>query len=206
MRRRRMAAMLAAWAGWERTVRMGMAAQAGAGGQACELRAALQAGRGGAVLGYEFRNLSAQTAYLFNVLARTGAGGGLEADGNLVYVEAGGGRVLLSKKIIAVPRGMRVEKPEVPYVTRVAAGESFREKLELRLPLEPWSPYVETRAGEGEKGEPVEMETWFELGYFLAAGEGVAREAGGRLEVYPFPVEKQMVLRKGPLGMLAVWR
>ena len=166
----------------------------------CDLRVATQESPGSVLLGYEFRNRSGRTAFLFNVIHRTGTSGGPEPDTNLVYVEWAGASVTVSKKIIAVPGNMLVEKPDVPYVTKVEPGEVFRERVSLMLPLKLFSPY-----GADEQA-PIAREAaaYFELGFFLAPDPSVAKEAGGHLVVYPFPAEKQIVLRAGPLGRFPI--
>lgn len=167
--------------------------------QDCDLRVAIQASPSSLLLGYEFRNRSDKTAFLFNVVHRTGASGGPEADSNLVYVQPAAGALILAKRIIPVPPDVDVEKPEVPYVTRVEPGGVFREKISLMLPLRLFTPY--------KRRTPVtltEAAVYFELGFFLAPDPSVAKEAGGQLIVYPFPAEKQIVLRAGPLGRFPV--
>jgi len=79
--------------------------------QDCDLRVAVQASPTSLLLGYEFRNRSDKTAFLFNVVHRTGASGGPEADANLVYVEPAGGSLILGKKIIPVPDGPWSKNP-----------------------------------------------------------------------------------------------
>jgi hypothetical protein len=167
--------------------------------QDCDLRVAIQASPSSLLLGYEFRNRSGKTAFLFNVVHRTGASGGPEADSNLVYVEPASGSLVLGKKIIPVPADTDVEKPDVPYVTRVEPGEAFREKVSLMLPLRLFTPY--------KRRTPMtlsEAAVYFELGFFLAPDPSVAKEAGGHLVVYPFPAEKQIILRAGPLGRFPI--
>ena len=148
---------------------------------------------------YRFTNRSRRTAFLFNVIHRAGPSGNREPDVNLVYVQLAGDSVVLSKKIIPVPPDIDVEKPDVPYVTRVDPGQTFAETINAPLPLKLYAPY-ETSAA------PVmgEAEVWFELGFFLAPDPSVARKVGNRLVVYPFPVDKQLILRRGPLGRFAV--
>jgi hypothetical protein len=167
--------------------------------QDCDLRVAIQASPTSLLLGYEFRNRSNKTAFLFNVIHRTGPSGGPEADSNLIYVEPAGGSVILGKRIFAVPRGLRVEKPEVPYVTRVEPGGVFVEKLNLMLPLRVFSAYPEAATPA-----PAEAAAYFELGFFLAPDPSVAEQSGGHLVVDPFPVEKQIILRAGPLGRFPI--
>jgi len=162
----------------------------------CDLRVAARGERGALVLGYEFRNRSARVAFLFNVLHR-----GADADANLIYAQSAGGVLLLSKKIIPVPANVDVEKPDVPYVTKVEPGDTFREKLEVTVPVKLWAPYAGTA---GTAAEGMELDAWFELGFFLAPDASVAKDAGGKLVVYPFAAEKQTVMRVGPLGRLAI--
>ena len=170
-----------------------------ASAQDCDLRVAVQAAPTSLLLGYEFRNRSDKTAFLFNVVHRTGASGGPEADANLIYVEPAGGSLILGKKIIPVPADTDVEKPDVPYVTRVEPGGVFREKISIMLPLRLFTPYKRSKPFTVQ-----EAAAYFELGFFLAPDPSVAKEAGGHLVVYPFPTEKQIILRAGPLGRFPV--
>lgn len=167
--------------------------------QDCDLRVAIQASPTSLLLGYEFRNRSNKTAFVFNVVHRVGPSGGPEADANLVYVEPSGGSVILGKKIIPVPRGMRVEKPDVPYVTRVEPGQAIVEKINLMLPLRIFTPYDEPAPATLS-----EAAVYFELGFFLAPDPSVAEQAGAYLIVDPFPAEKQVILRAGPLGRFPI--
>lgn len=167
--------------------------------QDCDLRVAIQASPTSLLLGYEFRNRSNKTAFLFNVVHRTGPSGGPEPDANLVYVEPSGGSIILGKKIIPVPRGMRVEKPDVPYVTRVEPGQAIVEKLNLMLPLRIFTPYDQPAPSALS-----EAAVYFELGFFLAPDPSVAEAAGRYLIVDPFPAEKQIILRAGPLGRFPI--
>jgi len=167
--------------------------------QNCDLRVAVQASPASLLLGYEFRNRSDKTAFLFNLVYKFGASGGPEADPNLVYVQQSGAAVVLGKKIIPVPDDIDVERPDVPYVTRVDPGEVFREKINIMLPLRPFTPYPQ-RGGAAV----TEAAVYFELGFFLAPDPSVARESGGHLVVYPFAAQKQTILRTGPLGRFPV--
>jgi hypothetical protein len=167
--------------------------------QDCDLRAGVQPGSQSFTLGYEFRNRSPRTAFLFNRVARQNAAGRLEPNEANVYITVSGATVILAKKIIPVPADRDVEKPEVPYVTRVDSGQVFREKFDIPLPLKPWTPYP------GRAPQPgFELEAWFELGFFLAPDPTIARESGENLIIYPFPVEKQQILRAGPLGRFRI--
>lgn len=165
----------------------------------CDLRAAVQATPSSLVIGYEFRNRSSKTAFLFNVVHRTGPSGGPEASADLAYTLRTGPEVTIAKRIVPVPANIDVEKPDVPYVTRVEPGGLFREKFTLPLPLKLWNPYP------GPSAPPApELAAYFELGFFLAPDPSVAKEAGGHLVVYPFNPSNQIVLRAGPLGRFPI--
>jgi hypothetical protein len=167
--------------------------------QDCDLRVAAQPEHNALTLGYEFTNRSGKTAFLFNLLHRTGPSGGDEPNPDLVYVHQNGGLLVVAKRVLPVPDNIDVEKPDVPYVTRVDPGQSFREKLTLPLPLTLWSPYP----GAPRAALP-EMEVWFELGFFLAPDPTVAKQAKGHLEIYPFRADQQTILTAGPLGRYPV--
>lgn len=167
--------------------------------QDCDLRAAAQSAPDALTVGYEFRNRSSKTAFLFNLLHRTGPSGGPEPSTDLVYIHASGGNLVLSKKIFPVPANIDVEKPNVPYVTRVEPGQTFREKFTVPLPLKPYTPYPAPPAAP-----PNEAIVFFELGFFLAPDPAIAKQADGHLTVYPFQAERQTVLRAGPLGRFPV--
>jgi hypothetical protein len=100
-------------------------------------------------LRYRVRNRSESDAYLVNRLFRLGAQGP-EVDPGLVYItrEDDGG-VTLRKQMLPVPDHVKVETPELPYVTRLAAGGIFEETLRVGLPLVPYSPYESAQGPVG---------------------------------------------------------
>lgn len=165
----------------------------------CDLRAALQPGPGSLLLGYEFRNRSAHPAYLFNALQRTAPGGGLETTPDIIYSAASGEIVLLSKRIIPVPDDIDVERPEIPWCTRVEPGATFVERVAIPQPLVLHSPYNTPRHPHGDSAA-----AWFELGFFLATAPLDARPHGNHYVLYPFPPTRQQVLRTGPLGRITL--
>lgn len=165
----------------------------------CDLRVAVQPGASSLLVAYEFRNRSSRTAFLFNVLHRTGASGGPESSPDLVYIYPAGPAIVLAKKIYPVPADTEVERPDVPWVTRVDPGQVFREKFNVPLPLKLWTPYRLRGVTP-----PPEAIAWFELGFFLAPDPSVAKEADGHLSVYPFDAGKQNILRVGPIGRFSV--
>lgn len=124
-------------------------------------------------LRYTVRNGSTSDAYLVNRLYRLGELGP-EVDPGIVYItrEDDGG-VTLRKQMLRVPSNIKVETPELPYVTRLAAGSSFEETLRVALPIMPYSPY-ELAQAPVSLGDITMLR--FALGYLLADTPLTVRE------------------------------
>lgn len=119
-------------------------------------------------LTYVFRNGDTRPSYVFNRLHHgIDNSGTYMTDPDLVNVEVSESGVTISKKVVPVPRNMRVEVPEIPALSRVAPGEELQETLSIRLPLHPWTPYV--TPAQGELGEPRPLPASFQLGFFHTA-------------------------------------
>ncbi len=153
---------------------------------------------------YRFHNQSVLNAYLFNrTYNMINEQDVYVTNKNFVYIEQRKRRVLISKKIIAVPEDMDVEQPEIPCVTLINPKQTFGESLLLSLPLKVSTPYLE----ESElHNKPMEKEVWFEIGFFISTPEGdklakkVRTSEGPALLFYPFPVESQRIITVGPLS------
>jgi len=158
------------------------------------------------ILRYTVRNKGNEAVYLFNRLYHSfdPERGEFITDPNLVNVELRSDGVVLSKKIVPVPPHMDVEKPVIPLVTRVDAGERFEEWITVRLPVRVWTPYGPD--DDVPSASSVRRPAWFELGFFSAPAAYVERIAkvvatvdGTGLYVYPFTTSSQRMLRVGPL-------
>lgn len=125
-----------------------------------------EAGESGDVLQLTYRveNTTPHRAWLVNRLFRRRPAG-FEVDPDVVYVGVDSGPVLhLRKQLVEVPEHIDVEAPEVPYVTPVAAGESFEETVRVPLPVAPHAPYEpQDRADQAYVVEQLV----FSLGYVL---------------------------------------
>ncbi|MBZ5566081.1 MAG: hypothetical protein LAP13_27140 [Acidobacteriia bacterium] len=157
------------------------------------------------IMQYVFKNDSPQNAYLFNKLYKGWEEQGFYSTGrDIVYVEMDATQAVVSKKIIPVPPDMEVEKPVIPCVTLVRAGEKFEETISINLPLKTWTPYLRSR-GAAAREFVAALPLWFELGFFTTTKEGDAlaktvRTADGpALYFYPFSASRQRILRVGPL-------
>lgn len=158
------------------------------------------------VLLYEFRNQAEQTALIFSGVTRRARSGAVEQASGLVYVERTAAGLVLGQKVIAVPADIDVERPEIPFVRRVDPGDRLRERVEITLPVEEWTPYSGLVRRPDAGAEQVPLDAWFELGFFFAPDPSIAREvetpAGTLLSVYPFDPSKQSILRVGPIAKL----
>ena len=173
----------------------------------CTLRVAVAVQEARALtLTYTFENGSAQNAYLFNLLYESiGDGPVFFTEANAIYVDLEDGAVALSHKIVPVPEGLKVEKPNVPCTTLVKPGECFQQMVALQLPLRVRTPY--RRYEDKDLADrPVMRKAFFELGFFLAAREGeslgkkVKTSAGEATYFYPFSPASQKLLRVGPFS------
>lgn len=97
------------------------------------------------VIEYEIENGRSDAIYLANRLFQW-THAGLSVDANLVYTEVKEGQLRLTKACLPVPEHIKVESPDVPYLNRVEAGETFTETLSLLLPLQPFHPYNQAKA------------------------------------------------------------
>jgi hypothetical protein len=125
-----------------------------------------------------------------------------EKDRTYVVVEDGG--VTLSKKIIAVPPTIDVERPVVPCTTLVKPGDTTSETITVKLPLIPYTPYLRGAApAPSSQAEPLKAS--FEIGLFLVPPEGdrlaqrIATTDGTAYRFNPASPASQTILRAGPL-------
>jgi hypothetical protein len=97
---------------------------------------------------YRVQNGRRETIYLVNRVFQW-TRSGLSLDAGLVYTEVKQGQLWLNKACLAVPEHIKVESPDVPYLSKVIAGETFVEKVSIPLPLRPYHPYDQVK----ESGE-----------------------------------------------------
>jgi hypothetical protein len=151
------------------------------------------------VLHYTFQNNTGHYVYLFNRLYKEIEQGPLfGTDPNLVNIEILPKGLLISKKIVAVPPDIDVEKPHLPCSSLVKSGDSLSETIHLSLPLSAWTPYL---GGSGQtSSQVVRRKAWFEIGYFVssAASESLAQpvqtKQGDAFYFDPFPIAGQKTL------------
>jgi hypothetical protein len=159
-------------------------------------------------LAYSVSNRTPSEIYLFNrMYDDVDVAGNFQVDKNICNIEVIDSKIVVSKKIPAIPDSIDVEIPYIPCVTLVAAGDEFTESIQLRLPLKPGTPYVTC----DQPIRPVTLPVFFELGYFVgrpgtrALAETVATTVGPSLRFDPFTEAAQMILRAGPLSLIEVF-
>ena len=143
---------------------------------------------------YELRNKGDLAVFVFH---------GVELEEAPYYVERTRQGLTIGHKIIAPPRGLELERPEVPLAARVEPGQHFRRKLEMTVPLRESMPYPHLQPrGQRQSGYLV-VEGWLEVGFVAADETEPAKEAGEGWTVPGVRAEKQSILRAGPIGRFA---
>jgi hypothetical protein len=152
------------------------------------------------ILRYLFHNYTGHDVYLFNRLYRMIEKGPVfNTDPNLVNIEDLPSGILVSKKIIAVPSDVDVEKPLIPCSSLVKSGASFIETIQLPLPLSIWTPYS-GHLGQASGPSIVRKRAWFELGYFVSSttshllAKSVRTKEGEAFYFNPFPIVNQKTI------------
>jgi hypothetical protein len=92
------------------------------------------------VIHYQIKNETDGAIYLTNRVFQW-TPEGLSVDANLIYTELIDGKLRLTKANIPVPDHIKVESPDVPYLTELEAGGQFDETIVQPLPLKAYHPY-----------------------------------------------------------------
>jgi hypothetical protein len=91
---------------------------------------------------YTLTNDRRQAIYVFDVLYRTDRSGNRIIDHSLAYVMLDNeGGVVIGKFLAEIPRGMKVESPEIPYLVKLAPGQTVHRRIRIPLPAETYDPY-----------------------------------------------------------------
>jgi len=98
-------------------------------------------------ISYQVHNILEQPIYLVNRVFRW-SDAGFSVDPAIVYTQLSDGELWLTKAKLDVPENFDVEDPDVPFLTKVEAGEIFEESFSLPIPLEPFHAYPQVRRAE----------------------------------------------------------
>jgi len=170
------------------------------------LEASLQLEGTRGYLTYRVTNRADRVLFLFNVLhGESDERGHYQVDPGC-YVQIADDSVTLSKKILEPPMGTFLEKNNVPFVSRLPAGQHYSEHISFPLPLRERTPFAQPGSGHGTQARPC----FFEVGYFFGqAGtdeliQVFQTNSGQQIGFDPFPISSQSVLRVGPLATLPI--
>lgn len=168
------------------------------------LRVTLERSDAGLRLRYELRNTGKEPLLMLNRLYFTEVSGHYRLAPERVYAQAeSAGAVVLSKALLPIPKGLALEAPEVPCVTRLEPGAELREELHLASPLQEELPYQD---GPGKQIPVASVKTVrFRVGYLVASSDVrliSGQDSLGRDFAYPAygaALSQQVVLDSGPL-------
>ncbi|MFH1859956.1 MAG: hypothetical protein ABH870_02930 [bacterium] len=119
------------------------------------------------ILEYKVYNMSKSAIYLMNHLFRLKKTGGWDIpDHNLTYVyPEEKGVIRLAKWAPPIPKDLLTEEI-CPYVTVVPPGETFREELNLEIPLKPFVAYRNRPYDVPDKKIIAYDHVYFTLGFY----------------------------------------
>lgn len=89
---------------------------------------------------YKLKNTGDAAIYLFNIIPSQTAADQI-AQQPFYSCLRDDGTLVLAKMIPKLPSIASVEFREIPFVTRVDAGQEFAEKVSVSIPIEEYSPY-----------------------------------------------------------------
>ncbi|MHA7777140.1 hypothetical protein [Roseibium sp. M-1] len=100
-------------------------------------------------MSYQVTNTEPADIYVADLLYRSAAGGSLSVDPQLAYVmPQDDGTLYLGKFLMAIPNGMKVESPDLPYFRRLAPGETVSGEIVISNPASPYHAYQSFKLGE----------------------------------------------------------
>jgi hypothetical protein len=90
---------------------------------------------------YALKNGGGGPVGLFNRIEGVHLDGRLNLSADVVYVDFVDGVVALAKRVLALPAGLKVTERLMPHVTRLEAGQEFKEELVVPVPVAVNQPY-----------------------------------------------------------------
>lgn len=122
-------------------------------------------------LDYRLINETGGDLCVFNKFYRTKVSGERVLAENLAYVLfEEPATIHVTRSLIRIPLGLKVEYPEVPYVTILPAGESLAEKVLVTVPVLERHPY--RKPLDPDNGQPRSFQqVYFSLGVIPRSAE-----------------------------------
>lgn len=153
-----------------------------------------------ATVEYRVFNDSSFTIYVFDRLYAAPVRGVRAVDPALAYVTTEGDQIIVGKFLLPVPRGLKVETPDIPYLAAVGPGDTLVGKIVLPLPLKIWNPYVERDAASlnlyGSAREIVIRLGYIDGSVMTKDRPVVYQSPGGVICDYGYGIEFQQMLDK----------
>ncbi|HEX8247108.1 MAG TPA: hypothetical protein VF599_02905 [Pyrinomonadaceae bacterium] len=128
---------------------------------------------------YTVKNTTAKPIYIFNILWETSSGNYRPLPQSAYVSLKTDGVLHLSKQIPALPKTMKVEVREIPFVTKIEAGKEFTETVKLAVPVEEYNPYFPKESDSTEEAKTAETAV-FSLQFIRESAE---------LEIEPAPIK-----------------
>jgi len=126
---------------------------------------------------FHVTNDQSSPVYLFNVLwEHAGKGTYIEARMPVYASLRSPGVLCLLKGLAPLPKAREVEVRNVPFATRVDPGQVFAEEIDMRLPIDEYSPYFSPPSG-GTVRTVQAREIVFALDFIRAHGDETVRKA-----------------------------
>lgn len=123
---------------------------------------------------YAVQNTTGADIYVFDRVFTRAQSGEPQIDPSLAYRRLhDDGTLVVEKALQPIPPGMKVELPEIPYLTRVAPGGTVRGRIVLALPVQEFGAYWD---GPRDGTEKAATRIMLRIGYLSVAdiGPGMA--------------------------------
>jgi hypothetical protein len=92
---------------------------------------------------YSVHNPTANDIYVFDRVFTRAASGEPVIDAGLAYRRLQDGTLVVEKVLQPIPPGLKVGIPDIPYMTRVAPGETRQGRINFKAPVTEYGAYYD---------------------------------------------------------------
>lgn len=155
---------------------------------------------------YQLRNESRDDLYVFNTFYQTKSSGERVLDPTKAYVLfEGTDTIHVTRSLIPIPTGKKVEFAEVPYLTLLGPGKTLEETVLVPVPVREVQPYVGPLA-PGAGKERQFKQVYFSIGVLPKNADLAVRELphvgpGIYAVQYGDAVKWQQVVKARPVAL-----
>jgi hypothetical protein len=128
------------------------------------------------VLGIEYsvQNTTGADIYVFDRVFQRASSGEPIVDPELAYRQFHEGTLFIEKAVQPVPDGMKVEITDVPYLVRLAPGETRTGRIALSKPVKEFGAYTDgPKDGSRHEVRRVRLRVGYISAAEIGAGQGV---------------------------------